>query len=144
MAEIVAAVLLVAGGIVVLLAAIGVARFPDVFMRMHAATKAGVIGAGLCILGTAAGFGDQATWIKALIIVGFLLVTTPIASHVLGRAAWRAAAPVLPRTRLAAMEDELPRVIFDAFPEFRLSRPRDLELTQRQEATMLVIDAKTM
>jgi monovalent cation/proton antiporter MnhG/PhaG subunit len=142
MSEIVAAVLLVAGSLIVLIAAIGVARFPDVFLRMHAATKAGVIGAGLCILGTAAGFGDQTTWIKALMIVGFLLVTTPIASHVLGRAAWRAAAPMLPRTRLAAMESELPRVIFDAFPEFRLSRPHDLESAQRQEATMLVTDTK--
>lgn len=146
MADIAAAFLLVAGSLIVLLAAIGVARFPDAFMRMHAATKAGVIGTGLCILGAALGFGDQSTWAKAIIVVGFLLVTTPIASHVLGRAAWRAAAPIVPETRLAPMETELPRVVFDAFPEFRLASRRDLgpTLIQRQEATMLVIETKTV
>jgi monovalent cation/proton antiporter MnhG/PhaG subunit len=144
MADLAAAFLLVVGSIVVLLAAIGVARFPDAFMRMHAATKAGVIGTGLCILGAALGFGDQATWVKATVIVVFLLVTTPIASHVLGRAAWRASARIVPHTRLSSIEAELPRVIFDAFPEFRLSRRSDTERIQRQEATMLVIETKTL
>jgi len=142
MADLVAALLLVAGGSIVLLAAIGVARFPDAFMRMHAATKAGVIGTGLCILGAAFGLGDQATWIKAALIVAFLFVTTPIASHVLGRAAWQAAAPFVPQTRLPPMEIELQRVIFDAFPDFRFSRHRDPDPVPRQEATMLVIEAK--
>jgi monovalent cation/proton antiporter MnhG/PhaG subunit len=143
MAELGAALLLVVGSIVVLLAAIGVARFPDAFMRMHAATKAGVIGTGLCMLGVALGFGDQATWVKVTLIVVFLLVTTPIASHVLGRAAWRASAHIVPATRLVSMESEMPRVDFDAFPEFSLSRRSDAKPFQRQEVTVLDIEMKT-
>lgn len=144
MAELGAALLLVVGSIVILLAAIGVARFPDAFMRMHAATKAGVIGTGLCMLGVAFGFGDQATWVKVTLIVAFLLVTTPIASHVLGRSAWRASAHIVPHTRLASIEPEMPRVDFDVFPEFSLSRRRDTKPIQRQEVTVLDIQMKKL
>ena len=49
--DILAAACLLIGGVVMALAALGVARLPDLFMRMHAATKAGVVGTGLILTG---------------------------------------------------------------------------------------------
>jgi len=82
------ALFLVAGAALCLLAAVGVLRLPDFFMRMHAATKAGVVGSGLILVGV--GFADMAagTWIKVSLAILFLLLTTPIAGHMLGRAAY--------------------------------------------------------
>jgi multicomponent Na+:H+ antiporter subunit G len=49
---------MLAGCVVALLAAVGIARLPDAFMRMHAATKAGVIATGLCVAGAAIASGE--------------------------------------------------------------------------------------
>jgi len=48
------AVMLVAGGIFVFLAALGIVRLPDVYTRMHAASKAGTVGSGLMLFAVAA------------------------------------------------------------------------------------------
>ena len=145
MAEIVAAAVMLAGCIVALLAAIGIARLPDAFMRMHAATKAGVIATGLCMAGAAIAAGETSAWVKAGLAIVFLLATTPIASHVLGRAAWRSGAAIAPATRMAPIGQEMPQVVFDAFPEFRLARNTGSPRIPRQEADMsdIVNETKT-
>jgi monovalent cation/proton antiporter MnhG/PhaG subunit len=71
-----------------LVAAIGVLRLRDPFMRMHAATKAGTLGAGLVVIFTAIYMGDPAAKLTAFGIVVFLLATLPVAAHLLGRAAY--------------------------------------------------------
>jgi monovalent cation/proton antiporter MnhG/PhaG subunit len=108
-AEYVAAALVLAGGLVTLVAAIGVHRLPDAFLRMHAATKAGVVGASLILLGLAVAEGSVGTWIKVLCAVGFLSLTVPIASHALGRAAYVGGAPMARGTDLDELEGVLPR-----------------------------------
>lgn len=82
----VAAILVFAGSAVTLVAALGVLRLPDFFMRMHAATKAGVVGPSLIL--AAAGFFEPsiATWITILFTILFLLTTTPISGHLIARA----------------------------------------------------------
>lgn len=74
------------GAVITFIAALGVLRLPDFFMRMHAATKAGVVGPSLLLIG--AGFYEPswATWIKIALAILFLLMTTPIAAHLLGKA----------------------------------------------------------
>ena len=81
------AILLQITGLVFLFAAaIGLLRFRDPLQRMHAATKAGTIGAGLTVAGVALGSGDGlAIGIAALTIL-FLIFTVPVAGHLLGRA----------------------------------------------------------
>lgn len=80
--------LLLAGTAFVLVAAFGVLRLPDVLMRMHAATKAGTLGIGL-ILAAALLQGDISIAWRALVTFAFLLVTTPVSAHLIGRAAHR-------------------------------------------------------
>lgn len=78
----------VLGATLVLLAGVGVLRFPDLYARMHAATKASTLGVGLVALAAAASLGDGR--IKALVAVAFIFVTSPSAAHLVARAAYRA------------------------------------------------------
>ena len=56
MSEILAGLLILAGGGFALLAALGILRLPDVMIRMHAATKAGTLASGLIMAGAAVQF----------------------------------------------------------------------------------------
>ncbi|MQX38348.1 monovalent cation/H(+) antiporter subunit G [Roseospira navarrensis] len=84
-------VLIVAGGVFSVLSGLGVVRFPDVFTRMHAASLADTLGAGLIILGllVQAGIGADLVGIKLILILVFLLFTSPVVTHALAQAALR-------------------------------------------------------
>jgi multicomponent Na+:H+ antiporter subunit G len=109
MAEMLAAILVLVGSAIALIAAIGMVRLPDAFLRMHAATKAGVLGAGLVLLGIGVADGGWGTWLRVGLILWFLLMTVPIASHALGRAAYVGGAPMVKATGLDELEGVLPR-----------------------------------
>ena len=70
-------------------AALGVLRMPDLYTRMHAATKAGTLGAGLLLVGAAFVLGDPWVTVRAVLTVAFLALTVPVASHLVARAAYR-------------------------------------------------------
>lgn len=76
-------------------ASLGLLRFKDPLQRMHAATKAGTIGAGLTVSGAALGSGDGLTMAVAGLTVLFLVFTVPVAGHVLGRAIYFSKVPLL-------------------------------------------------
>lgn len=119
MTEALAIVFLLAGGAVTLIAAVGVARLPDAFLRMHAATKAGVVGAGLILIGVGFAFNDFDTWLRVGLIVAFLLVTTPVSAHGLGLGAYLGGAPLWRGTAGDELAGVLKRHDFDAPPEQR-------------------------
>jgi len=106
-------ILSVAGKLVgvafLLVAAIGVMRFQDPFMRMHAATKAGTLGAGLVVIFTALYMGEPGAKFTALAIIVFLLATLPVAAHLLGRAAYVSGAPFVVADQRNALEGVLTR-----------------------------------
>ena len=82
-------VLILAGGLFCLLGAIGVLRLPDCYSRMHAASKAGALGAVLVLAGVAAATSGEAT-MEALFALMAVLVTAPLAAHAVSRAAYHA------------------------------------------------------
>ena len=86
-----ALVLVLAGALLLVLAAWGVVVLPDALARQHAATKAGTLALALICFGSILLMWDaQWSWRLALIL-GFLLATLPVASHLLARAAVREA-----------------------------------------------------
>jgi multicomponent Na+:H+ antiporter subunit G len=89
-ADVAAAACLVLGALLSLIAAIGILRFPDVLTRMHSATKPQVLGLLLVLLGLALRLRDERTVGMLALIAMFQLVTSPIASHMVGRASFRA------------------------------------------------------
>lgn len=94
--------MLVAGGIFVFLAALGVVRLPDVYTRMHAASKAGTVGSGLMLFAAGIHSLDIAIFMRAFAGFVFFVLTAPVAAHLLARAAHRAGYRLV---RLSAMDD---------------------------------------
>ncbi|MGD2053061.1 MAG: monovalent cation/H(+) antiporter subunit G [Gammaproteobacteria bacterium] len=82
-------VLCATGIAVILIAAIGLVRLPDALSRQHAATKAGTVAVILFAAGAAMIAQDSAWSWRLLLIVVLLLLTLPLASHALSRAAAR-------------------------------------------------------
>ncbi|MCR9068264.1 MAG: monovalent cation/H(+) antiporter subunit G [Rhodobacteraceae bacterium] len=94
MAEIIMAILVLLGGFFCFVAGLGVLRLPDVLIRMHASTKAGTLGSGLILSAVAVYFADTATITRAVVAILFLLVTAPVAAHMIGRAAFKVGVPL--------------------------------------------------
>jgi multicomponent Na+:H+ antiporter subunit G len=86
-------------------AGIGLLRMPDLPTRMHASSKAGTLGAILVLVAVALHFSDAAITVRVVVVCVFLLLTAPIASHVIARAAYRIGVPLSPETVI----DELGR-----------------------------------
>lgn len=108
------ATLLLATGVgFILVASIGVARLPDVFQRMHAATKAGGIGSTLVVLGVLMAGGVVRPAVGVLTIA-FMLLTLSIASQLLARAAYMSGAPIEGLERGDPLEGVLDRTTVDA------------------------------
>lgn len=84
----IAAILLVIGAVFALIASLGLWRFPDIYCRMHAASKAGTLGSGLMLLAIAFVAGDVGTATRAIAGVLFFLLTAPLSAHLLAKAAY--------------------------------------------------------
>ena len=84
------AVLLVGGAFISLVASLGLLRLPDLFSRMHAASKAGTAGSGLVLVAVAFHSGDGQTAIKCIAAIAFFVLTAPLSAHLLAKAALRA------------------------------------------------------
>ena len=95
--------LMLAGAIFALTAAIGILRLPDLYTRMHAASKAGTVGAGLIFLAMGVHSGEIPTFIRALAGILFFMLTAPISAHLLARAAHQIGYPLYEKT----VQDEL-------------------------------------
>ena len=78
---------LLTGSFFALTGGIGIIRLPDFFTRLHAAGVTDTMGAGLLLLGLMLQAGLGLVTIRLLLILGFLLVTTPTATHALAKAA---------------------------------------------------------
>lgn len=91
-------VLLLAGLALNLVAAVGLHRLPDVFCRMHAASKPATLGL-LCVLAaTALALGEAGVAGKLGLVAALQFATNPVGSHMVGRAAWQAGSPTAPGT----------------------------------------------
>jgi multicomponent Na+:H+ antiporter subunit G len=90
------------------IAGLGLLRMPDLLTRMHASSKAGTLGAILVLAAVALHFGDAAIAVRVVVVCVFLLITAPIASHVIARAAYRTGVPLAPETVIDELADTDP------------------------------------
>jgi multicomponent Na+:H+ antiporter subunit G len=105
--ELLAAILIIAGSVFGLIAAIGMIRLPDTLIRMHAATKAGTLGAGLILAGAAFFFAELGLVLRALLTLMFLYLTAPVAAHLIGRAAYRSGIDLFARTCIDHLAEDM-------------------------------------
>jgi len=71
------------------LAALGVARLPDFYTRLHAVSKAETLGVLLTLAAVGCWTGLTLATLKVASVALFLFLANPTATHALGRAAWR-------------------------------------------------------
>ncbi len=90
----VTALLLMTGGLFMFLAALGVARQPDLFTRMQAATKAVALGSTCILIAVAVYFADLGITTRALLVSVFIYLTAPISAHLMARAAYFVGVPL--------------------------------------------------
>lgn len=76
------------GLIAILVAAIGIVRMPDFYLRLSVTVKAATLGNGLLLLSAAIYFNEVSVGSKALAIIFFLLITAPISAHMIGRTSY--------------------------------------------------------
>ncbi|WP_447553484.1 monovalent cation/H(+) antiporter subunit G [Vreelandella sp. EE22] len=88
MIEVIKGTLLITGSLFILLAAIGLLRLPDLLTRMHATTKAAALGVILIMLAAAMHFAEVGVVARSFAIILFILMTAPVAAHVIGRAGY--------------------------------------------------------
>lgn len=88
MSDVISGSLALGGAILMLLAGVGVLRFPDLYSRMHAATKATAV--GVVLISVAGAVAIDGARGQILLAAALLLITAPTAAHFIARAAYRA------------------------------------------------------
>ena len=82
-------VLISIGVIFDLFGCIGLVRLPDVYNRLQAATKCVTLGTCMILIGVLFVTGIGSAGLRAAICALFILLTSPVAAHILARAAHR-------------------------------------------------------
>jgi multicomponent Na+:H+ antiporter subunit G len=108
MNDILTALLLVLGSLFSFVAALGMLRLPDTVIRMHAATKAGTLGVGLILIAEAFFYAEVGITLRVLAAISFLLLTAPVAAHLIGRAAYYSGIKLWHKTWIDQLKDHYP------------------------------------
>ncbi|MBE0585709.1 MAG: monovalent cation/H(+) antiporter subunit G [Desulfofustis sp.] len=107
MTDILTSLLLLLGSFLCLMAALGIVRLPDALTRMHAATKAGTLGVGLLVVAEVVFYRDLGISLRAATIIFLLLLTTPVAAHLIGRASYLSGVQLSNRTWIDELGESL-------------------------------------
>ncbi len=99
------AILLVIGAFLMLVAALGVVRFPDVYTRMHAASKSVSLGLVCMLIALVLFFSTPMIAFKSVAGIIFVFLTIPVASHMIGRAAYLTKVPFYEKTGVDQMAE---------------------------------------
>lgn len=103
MAELIGSIVVLIGAFFLFSAGLGLLRMPDTYTRIQAGTKASTLGNVLVLAGLGVYHPDWA--IKLLVVAYFVLMTNPLSSHALSRAAYAIRTPMTPSTVTDALRD---------------------------------------
>jgi multicomponent Na+:H+ antiporter subunit G len=104
MFELVGSVFILAGAVFLFSAGLGLLRMPDAYTRIQAGTKASTLGNMLVLVGLA--FYHPGWSFRLILLIYFVLVTNPVSSHALSRAAWLMRTPMSASTVSDALADD--------------------------------------
>lgn len=122
-----AAALILIGSAFALTAAVGLLRLPDLYTRMHAASKVGTLGSCAVLLALAVHADDPAISLRALAGVMFFLLTAPISSHLLAKAAHTVGYPLW----TGSMRDDLRSAMDERLEQ--ADGPADLQQSRQND-----------
>jgi multicomponent Na+:H+ antiporter subunit G len=97
------------GALFILLASVGLVRMPDFYLRVSVTTKAATLGVGLVLAAAAIYFNDASVMSRVLAIISFLLLTAPVAAHMIGRTAYFTGTKLWKRSHIDELEGKYER-----------------------------------
>ncbi len=106
MIDILIGILSTIGASAILIASIGIVRMPDFYLRLSVTVKAATLGVGVLLICAAIEFPYTEVPVKAFAIIFFLLLTGPVAAHMIGRMAFRSKVPVWKDTHIDELGEE--------------------------------------
>jgi len=109
MTDLLAAALLLVGTFFIVVAACGLLRMPDLFLRMACSTKAATLGVATLAAGAALHFADLGIAVRAGAGALCLLATAPVAAQMIGRAAYLRGVPLWAGTVTDQLRDRYDR-----------------------------------
>lgn len=104
MSEIVIMILAFLGACFILLAAIGLVRMPDLYLRISVTTKATTLGIGLILICVGIYFSELGITSRVIAIIFFLILTAPVGAHLLGRASYFIGVPLWKKSVLDQLQ----------------------------------------
>ncbi|GGB49771.1 Na+/H+ antiporter subunit G [Fictibacillus barbaricus] len=107
MIKIVISFFLIIGTFFIFSGTLGVLRFPDVYSRLHAASKASTLGVSGILIGSFIYVLSEMQLFSGKLILGilFVLMTAPVAGHMISRAAYRTGVPLSEKTVFNDLEE---------------------------------------
>ena len=90
----------------ILIASVGILRMPDFYLRLSVTVKAATLGIGLLLGAAAIFFGDVSVTTKVIAIIFFLVLTAPVAAHMIGRASYFIGTPMWKGSVLDELKDK--------------------------------------
>ncbi|HUH73145.1 MAG TPA: monovalent cation/H(+) antiporter subunit G [Chitinophagales bacterium] len=88
MSDIIIMILSTLGSIFILIAAYGIVRMPDFYLRLSVTIKAATFGVGLILMAAALFFLEFQVTTKVFSIIFFIIITAPVGGHMIGRTAY--------------------------------------------------------
>jgi multicomponent Na+:H+ antiporter subunit G len=114
--ELISGILLILGAFFMLIASIGMIKLPDLYMRMHAATKAPSLGIFLMVLGIIVYFFELWASVEGIIVILFVFITTPLASHMISRVGHSMGVKKDAHTKIDELEKDSPSPADEQLP----------------------------
>lgn len=91
---------LLTGCVFLLLAALGIVRMPDLYIRMSSSSKAVTLGIGCLAIGLALHMNDAGVTTRSILLILLFLLKAPVAAHMLGRSAYITGLPLWEATTI--------------------------------------------
>lgn len=73
------------GAVFMLIATLGLWRLKGVYLKLHAATKAGTLGCGLILFGVGLQLENVHSLTEIIFLILFVAITNPISAHLIGK-----------------------------------------------------------
>ena len=103
--DIVSAFFLIIGSFFIFVASVGMLRFPDIYTRMHAASKSISLGIGCLLIGAIFHFVTALILLKAIAVLLFIFMTMPVAAQMISRVAYLRKVRMWNKTWVDEMKD---------------------------------------
>ncbi|WP_347562564.1 monovalent cation/H(+) antiporter subunit G [Gramella sp. KN1008] len=140
MIDIIIGALATFGALFVLLAAVGLIRMPDTYLRISVTTKAATLGVGLVLMATTVYFSNADVTSQAFVIILFIFLTAPVSAHLIGRASYFIGIKLWDKSVMDELRGKYQKnthvlkSIVDDTPEDNIDHTRDEEEEEKTES----------